>query len=360
MNFDAHKSTIGYGLLAGIQGEQDAHQEEKPHQIKVVRVEGRATLYWRALAKNQRKKKIKGQQAEVDHAWQPAQGIDLLRNFDWPDHLKTNEVNPIRQAELDTLEVTKGSVLQRHAGDPDIDEVRESWIKMLEWVADPPRVSNSDTWLEFQVVFNLIPSEVRATKNPDVCLALSTTMSLDEREADRELMAGIPSAEADVGGELAAQKAGALKKATELAGPAVIEVAQHPEAAMGHGSRKARVRTMEVKVGSFYIGLTTTAPHWCCFKLIERLPDDMLKIWWWGNRTVEHVGPIWALRDKIEGTEFTIIEIELATVAAVEVKWVKKKTLSDGTRKAARLAGANWVLSQSSRKQPDRLPQPHR
>ena len=91
MNFDAHKNTIGYGLLAGIQGEQDAHQEEKPHQIKVVRVEGRATLFWRALAKNQRKKSIKGQQAE-----------------------------------LNTLEIIKGSVLQRHAGDPDIDTVRDS------------------------------------------------------------------------------------------------------------------------------------------------------------------------------------------------------------------------------------------
>ena len=131
MDFDQHKNTIGYGVLRGIQGEVDASQEEKPHQIKVILVEGRATLYWRALAKPQRKKTIAGTKAALDHAWQPAEGIDILQQFNWPDHLQTKVVDPISQVLLDKLVLTQEAVLKRHEYDMDIAEVRDSWLRML-------------------------------------------------------------------------------------------------------------------------------------------------------------------------------------------------------------------------------------
>ena len=45
---------------------------------------------------------------------QPAEGIDLMKEFDWPDHLTTKSVKPVNQAELDDLGKTMDAVLDRH------------------------------------------------------------------------------------------------------------------------------------------------------------------------------------------------------------------------------------------------------
>jgi hypothetical protein len=360
MDFDQYKHSIGYGVLGGIQGEVDAAQEEKPHQIKVILVEGRATLYWRALAKNQRKKIIAGTKAEMDHAWQPAEGIDILRQFDWPDHLTTKTVAPISQDLLDKLVITQEAVLKRHELDTDIEDVKDSWIRMLEWIADPPRSANSKTWLEFQNVFNIIPSHIRKTRDPTVNLTRISKLTLTELDEERENMAGVGAPEADIAGELAATKAGAAKKNAALNGDVTIEVAQHPQDAMGHGSRKKRVRELELTIKGYYIGITTTTPNWCCFRLLERLPEDKLKVWWFGNRTVDHRGSLWALRDRNEGTKNTIQVIKLKTVAAINIKWNAKNTLSEATRRQAEEAAATYILSRSKRKEKDTLCLPTR
>jgi hypothetical protein len=168
-------------------------------------------------------------------------------------------------------------------------------------------------------------------------------------------MAGITTAEADIGSELAAKRTISEKKTSDLTGPARIAIFQHPEAAMSYDARRSRVKHMNVVVGELYIGLTTAAPNWCCFKLLAQLSNDMLSIWWWGNRTVEHVRASWHFRDKNEGTKYAKVYIELATVATIEVQLIKKSTLSVATVKAARLAAAIWVVNQLSRKDTDKV-----
>ena len=137
-----------------------------------------------------------------------------------------------------------------------------------------------------------MPSEVRNTRDPAFTQDRICHLTLAELEQERLAMAGVAPPEADVAGELAALQAGEAKKLAALEGNLVIEVAQHPEVAMGHGTRKPRVREMELTLKGWYIGITTINPYWCCFQLLERLPEDMLRVWWWGNRTVDHRGAI--------------------------------------------------------------------
>jgi hypothetical protein len=343
IDFDQFKATMGYGPIKGIQGEICAPQEEKPHQFRFKLIEGRATMHYRLLAAPLKDGKYGPLPVEQ---WQPKDGVDILKNVWWPNSVDTKDNVFASRVEQEQLAMTMERVCAFHETDKDVSTVRASWENMLEWLADTPQAAPSATWIKFCEIFNLEDHrKITHDAQPQYIHRYVSTLSLQQQENVREGKTGVPPPDADIAGERQAVMEARSKAEDDLkSGKREVEVAKHPQDAVGKNAYRARLKTITFEVGKLIAVLTDEQPLWSICKIIQILPDDMLRVHYWGNETVDHVGGIFPLKDKNDGYKYTKVNVELKMIIAVVIVLNKNKTISKSNRVACERAVARHTL----------------
>jgi hypothetical protein len=278
--------------------------------------------------------------------WQPKDGVDILKKVWWPATVDTKPNTFATRLEQEQLEITMTKVCEFHESDPDVDVVRASWIDMLTWLADTPQAAPSTTWVEFCKTFNL-QNHTRVTheSQPVFINRHLSGLSQQQQEDLREAKTGVPPMDADVAGERQAVMDARNKAEDDLkSGKRQVEVAKHPQDTIGRNAYRARLKSITFEVGKLIAVLTDEVPNWSIAKILKILPNDELRVHYWGNETVDHVGTIFPLKDRNEGYKYTKVTVELKMVIAVVVVLNKGKSISMSNRKTCERAVARHTL----------------
>jgi hypothetical protein len=145
MNFDAVVKDIGQGTTAGIQGGHHVPQEEKPHQFKIVKVDGRAQLYWKPLSTTKGWTMLDKPLLKVDSFW-PAK-VPMVQR-------KPADTGRVRDI---TDVVAKLDLLYSDDYNPTSQDgtLVESWERVIEQHTTPTiALRQSPTWQTFLELVN--------------------------------------------------------------------------------------------------------------------------------------------------------------------------------------------------------------
>ena len=269
----------------------------------------------------------------------------MLRDFNWFPAVNTRPTKAATQVELDDLGKTMATVCEYHATDPDIAEVTTSWDQILNWIAEPPPIEESKTWARFSETFHMDSKVINRTCKPSEDGDEPVSPPPADVDEHREAMAGV---EADVAGERLAELDRRQKEILDLnRNKYPVELAYHPEDAVGHGPRKARVRALNFEKGKLYVMLIDGTPGWAIVKFLGMIREDWCRIWYWGNLTIDHTGPIWGQVDTIDGYKNTKANIELKCLSSIECVLTDKKRIPSGVRKLANEAAARHLLGEA-------------
>ena len=124
---------------------------------------------------------------------------------------------------------------------------------------------------------------------------------MKQKEHYREGRTGVPPVEADIAGERAAVQKGRDDAETERLNPnREIEIARHPEDALGVRAKKQRLKHLKITKDEMIAVLVDEPPGWCLAKILSVLPDDEIKVHYWGNGVPGHYGRLFPLEDKVQ------------------------------------------------------------
>jgi hypothetical protein len=265
VNWDLFKDTLGLGVLAGIQGEHGASQQEKIHFIKFKKVESVVKMYWKQLTD--------------DPLWAPEGGRDILRAFEWPFHIPTKPVKAATPELIAKLQTTMTLILDGYCPNSK-EEVEDSWTTLLKWMSDPPPVGESETWEDFNTTFNITPTRCREAALDYVCpMGIQSPKDLDER---RQLMAGsTPEDTAEAERQAKLRMEGDELEEQRLE----IEVAQAPDLLIQTGQQRTRTRIMNIRVGEMYAVLFDDEYGWWPGKCLDATDTENIKFHFWTSRS---------------------------------------------------------------------------
>jgi hypothetical protein len=258
MDWDIFKGDIGYKVLAGMSGQHDAAQEEKIHAIRLkLDVNGVAKMYWKRMVD--------------DPLWAPSDGRNVLLSYKWPTEIPTK---PIKQAIPDvllklenTLSLLTGSYMSQGK-----DDMIKSWRDMLSWMENPPVVSLSPTWIEFNRVF-CVTDKLIEEGTPGYIWEDGPPTS-KQRDARRQEMAGmLPESISERARQAAMREEGDAEESGRLE----VEVAQHDDALIQHNYQKRVSRTFSVVVGQMYALCTDDDFMWWPVKVLEVVSATEIK-----------------------------------------------------------------------------------
>jgi hypothetical protein len=265
VNWDLFKDTLGLGVLAGIQGEHGASQQEKIHFIKFKKVDGVVKMFWKCLAD--------------DPLWAPEGGRNIIRTFEWPFHIPTKPVKAATPELIAKLQSTMGLILDGYCPNSK-EEVEKSWSTILQWMSDPPEVGESPTWEDFNTTFNITPLLCReAALNYVSPRGILSPKDVDER---RQLMAGsTPEDSAEAERQLKMRAEGDEEEEQRLE----VELAQAPDLLIQTGQQRSRDRVMNIRVGEFYAVLFDDDHGWWPAKCLDAQDLENIKFHFWMSRS---------------------------------------------------------------------------
>ena len=126
VDFDSLLKPIGKRAFGGTSGPLSAEQEEKPHQMRIKMVEGRARLFMKRLS--------------TDVLWNPVEGIGMMyhNRWQWPGVIKTKQMNPSAQESITQWTDTMYLLQDCFGCGEDGPEMIRQWKRELAEAAVPP------------------------------------------------------------------------------------------------------------------------------------------------------------------------------------------------------------------------------
>jgi hypothetical protein len=258
MNFDTVVRDIGTGSPAGIHGGHNVPQEEKPHQFKIVKVDGRAHLFWKPLSTTKGWTMLDKPLVKVDAFW-PAKVPMVQREP--ADAAHVSDITDVA-AKLHSV------YGENYNATSETGSLADSWDRVIEQHTNPTVAKRqSPTWKAFLEAINPV-------------LLRDGDKRIVEIELDPQ---GI---EESKGGEESddAQEFSSQERWIDVIAPEETRMKVMP-----HGRSFTQKQDMlHIKVGNLYCSFCcsegTSEVEVSIGECLEILPEEKILIHWWTDR----------------------------------------------------------------------------